>query len=462
MTTPALQPTRQSTLTLQSVDISAVGEPAPVGIEEAATEAFHLLNHAHIEEPQRQQLEALIKRFPNSALARCRFHTHFEDGDKTLEDPETWPVLTLSHLAAYHNHVFALQALKASGDDLLAEITNDRPSDDYRWAPGIKPVDLARENESIDAILALYDMGYRSEDGLAVEFNNQWKDILAGMALRGGLARPMTRLMAALDAQEESFEPAHIMWGAITNNHFEDAKIFLKDSHFVLGKHAYEDAEYIREAAKKDEYNRSPKKDDDKDPRDPNAPSWVELLLRQGLNVDHQEDVAVGRDIVQRSPVAYFTVTKPNIVAVETFLKFGSNLQLVQTHALLRQDPTVRELVAEFKDQYPMIAALVERYYAAGQAVADRVLRSDADPMALKVEDIYAICNVGRAQELFTQPHWRTPQAADYGIKLIDGLIPSQQEQFAFDRAKLTRFAAQVTAPAHDGKLDAAQIVERK
>lgn len=437
------------TITLTSVDISRV-KPAPRGLEAAATELFHVCNTPTLDEAGQARVHALLQQFPKDTLSKCRYTIHFKDHDPGIVEPECTATIRLSHLAAYHNHAFALPALKAAGfsfEEKIRSAAKEGSKHESCWWNDNSATDVAMEKTSLDVLIDLYKAGHRSNLSMGTA---RWEDLLPNIAEQKQIPE-LLELLPILQAEGEYLPVEHIWHEIISQNNFDAALQLLQHPISDMRKNAYVEGQVLKYAAEKDRYNQFPEERTHA-PQDPHAPSWVELCLQKGSNPDLQQDGFGDQNTPSQIPAVYFSVLYPDAAALEKYLQYGANLMAESPG---EKGNTVVDFIAAQRDkpQNRQTIDLIKRYLEAGNQTMLKHMMPSSDPMSVTQKDVYALCNIGKAEELFMQESWQNPKAAEHALQLIDSLIPCQQQNLFMARTALEPFApAPKTSGIHDAE----------
>jgi len=442
-------------ITLTSLDQASLPTPLPDGLEAAAREACDILTHPREEvtPSQQERFAALLKDFP--AIARCRVNLAVEEDITESNADIMHPQVTLLHVAARLDQGFAFHPLKDAGADLAATILSLDPQDkvfDRGWMHGNLPVDVARDNGSWRVLLSLMRHGQFTEHD---EQTLEWDDIVETM-IHDKAAKEALEMLTLINDHTSGFVSLdYVTKVAIGRNDFESANTLFADPRFKLD--AEISATAMREAVAQDVCNRGEQTDKQSLRKAyPNSPSWLEFILKNGANPDSVETSLRPMGGGARSvtnPLTYYSLHAVDLTAIKGLLAYGANLMLPEP---LHPSDSVMGYVVSFKNDKTVDAIRLLQAHFEQASDAWEAYASAPDPMALTKDQIYLFCTIGKANEIFANPCWKEPKAANHALDLIDDLIPVQQENLAFARAKLAPFSSAVKSASHGGTVSSA------
>jgi|GEM_PF-4882163 len=413
-------------------------------LREAAKEAAGLLDVYHDPRKPNHGTQArflqLLKEHPQLATIRFTFY------QKNVGEFQ----MSLLHLAAKYNHDYAIDPLIAAGADL--KDVSEKFGADMLWKPHKNAVGLASDGLCRDVLLHLLKLGY--PPGFLA---NSWIDLVMHAATHYGTQDALMVYDEAIRNHCGKY-PEYVLEKTIHENAFELFDVLCRRPDFV--KAVKESGILLKAAAFKDSKNHDARpRDGDGFERTPLCPKdertgapiyWMERLLKVGANPDSNTLTDSAGDNVY-------------MLAGDLGMRDLGWLKIAMKYGADMMRPTAFRGESSYSRLRPMsntdLFRMVDAHKQEAEAVWEQLSSGVIAVTDMACEQLYDCCTIGKGSAVFELPGWKNAQAADYGIKLIDSLIPSQQEQFAFDRAKLSRFAVQVTAPAHQGKVGDGQSV---
>jgi|GEM_PF-6582180 len=183
------------------------------------------------------------------------------------------------------------------------------------------------------------------------------------------------------------------------------------------------------------------------------APAWaLKALIDRGAN----PNVANNKGF---TPL-YIAYTKHDMVGFKTLLDSGADMTLPIGGRSFREqaDDFIARRVPGGSDLSAAMMSVFDKEWQSRWRTAtqswESFISGKLTPMDVTLEHLYQWATIGKAGEMFGDKAWKQPDAAAHAGALMDHkMAPYLQELCVFDRAKLSRFAAQVTAPAHQGKV---------
>lgn len=164
-----------------------------------------------------------------------------------------------------------------------------------------------------------------------------------------------------------------------------------------------------------------------------------ELLLR-GANLNHQ-------NFVSRTPL-FMAFYKRNIPALNILLDYGADMTLLVQDLPIPEAAKLAHARGPRHEQTDLGASIdteMSRKWSKqlreANALWDDIVAHKRTLTSLQTRDMYLLCNIGKAEELFMQESWQEPKAAEHALRLIDGLIPCHQQTLLMARTMLEPFA---------------------